>query len=84
MSIQSIIQKKPTLAWYIANPENMSDESVVEHVLQYGNWHDVQELINMAGIAKVSKIFHKTIQKKRCNYSPQIQNYFQLYFKNYA
>ena len=43
--VQDIIKKKPYLAWYVRNVESLSDESVLEHVLNYGTWEQVQESI---------------------------------------
>lgn len=84
MSIQSIIMNKPSLAWYVADPANLSEESTVEHILQNGDWEDVQQLLQLKQIEEVAQIFKKTSQRKRSNYSPQIKNYFTLYFEKHA
>lgn len=84
VTLQSIIQQKPSLAWYIADTAKMSDASVVEHVLQYGDWHDFQLLLQVAGTKRTAELFNQTVKKKRSNYSPQIQHYFELYFQKYA
>lgn len=84
MSINAILQKKPFLAWYVQDPSQISEESVVEHVLSYGNWEDVQELIAIDGIDKIASLFSKTQQKNRSNYSKPIAHYFQLYFQRHA
>jgi len=81
---QDIIKKKPYLAWYVKNPETLSDESVVEHVLNYGDWKDVQRLIKTMGLAKTARLFTKTSQKPRSNYYPKIQHFFTKYFKRHA
>ncbi|OGK14326.1 hypothetical protein A3A93_03275 [Candidatus Roizmanbacteria bacterium RIFCSPLOWO2_01_FULL_38_12] len=80
MSINDIIKNKPYLAWYIKDPEILSDESVLEHILNYGNWIDVQQFIKIKGKDKTSKLFNKTILNKRTNYSPAIKSYFSRYF----
>lgn len=84
MSINDIIKNKPYLAWYIKNPEKLSEQSVLEHVLNYGNWEDVQQFISIKGIAETAKIFHETVSHERTNYSPQIQSYFSRYFARHA
>ena len=79
-SVQDIIKKKPYLAWYVKNPEKLSDESVLEHVLTYGNWEDVQSFIKIKGIKETKNIFEVTLNKKRTNYPDNIKHYFTLYF----
>ncbi len=44
MTIQKFIKKRPYLTWYIKNPEELSDESIVEHVLNHGDFDDVKKL----------------------------------------
>lgn len=80
MVVTDIIKNKPYLAWYIKNPENLSDQSVLEHVLNYGNWEDVQTFIQIMGKEKTAEIFHQSLQNKRVNYFPEIKSYFIRYF----
>ena len=84
MSLHSIIQRKPSLAWYVKDPTSLSDASVVEHVLQYGNWADVQDLFKEKSISEVATLFSQTVQTSRSNYSPAIEHFFRLYFAKHA
>jgi hypothetical protein len=87
MTLKHFIKKRRYLVWYVKNPENLSKEAIVEAVLNYGNWDDVQKLFSILGIKKVAKIFRKKSKKSkmgRCNYRPEIKNYFNLYFKKYG
>ena len=84
MEIRNFVQKKPYLFWYIRDLDNLSEEAIVEVVLNFGNWQDTQELIEILGIKKTASIFRKKIAGKRNNYRPEIKNYFELYFKKYA
>jgi len=70
--------------WYIKDLEHVSEASIVEHVLNYGDWDDVEKMIKILTIKKVARIFRKQIKMQRCNYRPQIKNYFKLYFDKYA
>ena len=76
MTVNSIIKNKPYLAWYIKDPEKLSEESVLEHVLNYGNWDDVQLFIKLKGINETASIFNKSLTKKRTNYAPVICSFF--------
>ncbi|MEK7633935.1 MAG: hypothetical protein AAB437_03775 [Patescibacteria group bacterium] len=82
MTVNSIIKNKPYLAWYVKDPENLSEESVLEHVLNYGNWDDVQQFIRIKGKDKTTILFKKTLTNKRTNYQPAIQSYFSRYFNH--
>ncbi len=82
MTVNSIIKNKPYLAWYVKDPEKLSEESVLEHVLNYGDWDDVQLFIKLKGINETASIFNKSLTKKRTNYTPVIKSYFSRYFKN--
>jgi hypothetical protein len=84
MSLKEFIKKRKYLLWYIKDFENISEEAIVEAVLNYGDFDDINKLINILGIKKVADIFRKKIKNKRCNFNPKIKNYFKLYFKKYA
>ena len=80
MTVNSIIKNKPYLAWYIKDTETLSESSVLEHILNYGNWDDVQLFIKIKGITETANLFNKSSKKKRTNYTPAIQSYFSRYF----
>lgn len=79
MVVNSIIKDKPYLAWYIKYPEKMSEGSVLEHVLNYGNWDDVQLFIKIKGKEATAELFNKSLSNKRINYQPEIRSYFSRY-----
>lgn len=82
--LQLILEKKPYLAWYIGNKKTLSDESVLEHILAYGDWDDVMGAENILGISKMKELFDRISSKKRVNLKPRTINYFQNYFSKYA
>ena len=84
MTIQDIIKKKPYLIWYTKNYDSLNEGAIVEAVLNYGDWDDVQKIIKILGIKKVAKIFRKQISGFRTNYRPEVINYFKLYFAKHA
>lgn len=84
MKASDIIKEKPYLIWYTKNYDGLNDEAVVEAVLNYGDWDDVKKLIHILGIKKVAAIFKEHAMRPRCNYRPEIKNYFLLYFGKYA
>ena len=84
MTINEFIKKRPYLIWYTKNFDNLSQEAIVEAVLNYGDFDDVKKMISILGMSKTAAIFRKKSKQKRCNYRPEIKNYFQLYFKKNA
>ena len=84
MTIKNFIKKRSYLMWSVEDFDNVSEEAIVEAVLNYGDFDDVQKMIEILKIKNVAKIFEKQIKRKRNNYSPKIKNYFKLYFKEYA
>ncbi|HEY4496496.1 MAG TPA: hypothetical protein VJC04_04070 [Candidatus Paceibacterota bacterium] len=89
MTIKDFIEKRPYLVWYVSKKDlgKLNEESIVEHVLNYGNWHDVQEMIKILGLPKTARIFREKSQPSkmgRQNYRPEIKYYFNMYFDKYV
>jgi len=84
VAIHEFIKRRPHLIWYVKDLDALNEESIVEHVLNYGDWQDVQEMIKILGIKKITEIFNKQINQRRANYDKKIMNYFKLYFARYA
>jgi hypothetical protein len=84
---KNFIKKRRYLVWYVKDVEQLPDESIVEAVLNYGDWDDVQTLIKIMGIQKVARIFREKSRPSamgRQNYRPEIKHYFSLYFNKYV
>ncbi len=87
MLISDFVKKRKYLFWSTKNYDGLSNEAVVEAVLNYGDWDDVQTLIKILGVQKTAQIFrHKSTPDKfgRENYRPEIKHYFNLYFNKYT
>jgi len=84
MTIGDFVRKRKYLFWSTKSYDGLSNDVVVETVLNYGDMNDVRELIDFLGIQEVAKIFHKNTNRPRTNYRPEVKNYFQLYFQKYA
>lgn len=84
MDITYFAKKKPYLFWSVREPEKLSNEAIVEAVLNDGDWDDVQKLFSILGIKKVAAIFSHQVNRRRVNYHPKIANYFRLYFNKHA
>ena len=81
------IASRKELVWYVKDPRALSREAVVQAVLNYGNWRDVQELIRILGMEGAARAFYRDIgvsERRRGNYYPDVLRYFDLYFKRHA
>jgi hypothetical protein len=83
-TLQGLIIDKPYLAWDIKDKKSLSEQSVIEHILNYGDWDDYLKAEEMLGIKKAAKLFSKLKNKKRTNLRPQTIYYFTNYFEKYA
>ncbi len=75
------------LFWSVGDNKlsEITDELLVETILNYGTLEDVRELINLLGLGQVATIFYKTtVNRTRHNYFPEVANFFNLYFKRHA
>ena len=83
------IQKNSRLFWFIP-PERIlgiSDEILVETILNYGDKDDFTRLVRLMGINKVARLFFDSInssERKKGNYSEITINYFSHVFSKYA
>lgn len=82
--LTQLFSKKPYLAWYVKDTKNMSVESMLEHILNYGDWDDYQLAEKALGIEKTKSIFDKLKNKTRRNLGAKTINYFEQYFQMYA
>jgi len=89
LEVKKFIEDRQNLFWYSAAPkcEMVSDELLVEIILNYGTMDDIRGLFAVMGIRNVSKIFFDSINKserRKDNYHELTLNYFTLLFNRYA
>jgi hypothetical protein len=87
--IKAFISRHSELFWYTPKDkkEAISEEFLVETILNYGDLNAVRGLIELMGINKISKIFFDSIRKserRKGNYHELTLNYFTLLFKPHA
>ncbi len=84
MNTGDFVRKRKYLFWSTKNYDGLSNEAVVEGILNYGDMNDVRELISLLGMQEVARIFRENTNRARINYDPKIVNYFSLFFNKYA
>jgi hypothetical protein len=85
-TLKDFIRENGYLFWYTPEDkgEKVTDELLVETMLNYGSLEQIQTLFDLVGIKNVAKIFKNMTERKKMNYFPQVWNYFNLYFDKYA
>jgi hypothetical protein len=85
-AVKDFIQEHQALFWY--SPDNkcetVSDELLVETIINYGTMQDIRTLFAVMGLQNVATIFRQMAGRKGLNIYPELRNYFELYFNKYA
>lgn len=84
---ETYIRRRRPLFWSVSDDKlaDISDELLVESILNYGTLDDVRELIQLLGLQETAAIFYKTAANRpRHNYFPEAANFFRLYFNRHA
>jgi hypothetical protein len=86
IALKNFIKERSDLFWYIKEDakENISNEFLVETMLNYGTLNDIKRLFELIGIKRTAEIFFKQSSMKRQNYLPKVKNYFTLYFNRHV
>ena len=87
--VKEFIRQHSSLFWYIPEDkkEDISEEVLVEFILNYGDLDAVKGLFSLYGIEKVGGIFFKSInlsERRKGNYSEITLNFFSILFNRYA
>lgn len=87
--IKEFIRQNAELFWFVPDTgkEDVSEECLVETILNYGSMDAVIRLFRLLGINRTAEIFFNSIQRserRKGNYHELTLNYFTLLFKRYA
>lgn len=83
-TLSEMLQKKPYLTWYLANKTQLSEKSILEHILNYGDWDDYLLTQRTFGIQKTKQLFEEMLSGHRINLRQKTIAYFSRYFTAYA
>jgi hypothetical protein len=85
-ALKDFIRERAVLFWYSLDDktETVSDELLVETILNYGDLDAIRKLFDIMGIQKTAAIFRGMTGRKKLNYFPEIWNFFNLYFNRYV
>lgn len=77
-ALKDFINEHASLFWYSSEnkAETVSDELLVETILNYGDMDAVRKLLEIMGIQKTAAIFRSMMGRKQGNYFLEIWNFF--------
>ena len=85
-SREKFIDEHRALFWYTPEESkcDISDELLVETILNYGTLDDFRDLKRILTPKRVAQVFFSAIGRQVGNYYPEIRNFFSLALKPYA
>ncbi len=83
------IRENADLFWFIPETEKtrISDECLVETILNYGTLNAVVRMIGLLGVDRAARIFYDSMARsarRENHYNELTQNFFRHVFKRYA
>lgn len=84
--IQQFILEHKELFWYTPEDKKVeiSEELLIETLMNYGTLDDIRKLFNILGKEHVANVFFGLEGRKRLNYFPEIHHFFSLVLRKYA
>jgi len=84
--LKEFILKHSDLFWYTPQDKKVeiSDEFLMETILNYGTLDDFKELERLMGRDILATLFFNLEGRKKLNIYPMVYNFFYHYFKKYA
>jgi len=85
-AVKDFIREHQALFWYSPEDkcETVSDELLVETMINYGTLKDIHVLVQIMGLQNVAAVFRGMTGRKILNIYPELRHYFELYFNKYA
>ena len=84
ISFSQWLEARRGLWWSVADVSQLSEESILEGIVSYGEWDDFLELKKRWGLYKISQLFESITAKKRVNLRPATRSLFANYLARYA
>jgi hypothetical protein len=77
--LQELASNYPEYWWWVKNPSSLSDEAIVEWILNYGEFSEKKELIAILWSEKFEYVFESIRSKPRSNLRKETWIYWRLY-----
>ena len=77
--LQKFAQDHRFYWWWVADVTKLSESSLIEGTLNFGDFEDKKEIIELIGPQKVKKEFHRMVTMPRSNIRPEVASYWTAY-----
>lgn len=78
------LKKRRGLWWSTSQLDKLSDEVILEAVMNYGEWEDFLDLKRRWGLKKIKQLFGQMMSKRRVNLRQPVQALFRDYLAVHA
>jgi len=87
--MKEFLHQQRDIFWHFNKEKlhGLSDDVIVEYVLNYGDYDAVKNLFAIWGTAYTAEVFYRSIalsERRAKNYFPQVRQYFDRYFQRHA
>lgn len=82
--LPSWLKRHRGLWWWVADVTKLSDESILEGVMNYGDWKDFLQLKQWWGLTKIRQLFKRMTTQRRVNLRPPARVLFNDYLTCHA
>ena len=84
--IKALIREHSSLFWYIPEDkkEEISNELLLETILNYGTLANCLHLIEMFGRNNALRVLQNAKGRKKMNYYPEVYNFFNIFLSKNA
>ena len=83
--MQAWLLERKHLWWWVTDVTQLSQQAVLEAVLNHGRWQDFKDLQQFIGLQKMAELFvQMTRHKQRVNLRPEKQALFTHYFNRHV
>jgi len=73
------LKERHGLWWSTSQLDKLSDEVILEAVMNYGQWEDFLDLKQWWGLKKIKQLFEQMMSKRRVNLRQPVQVLFHDY-----
>lgn len=82
-TLQKFAQEHKQYWWWVPDVTKLSERSVIEGTLNFGQFEDKKQIIQLIGPAKVKKEFHEMVTMPRSNIRPEVASYWTDYLNTH-
>lgn len=84
VSLTTWLEDREALWWWVADVTKLDDRSILEGVMNYGQWEDFLELKRRWGLTKIKNLYQEMTQARRCNLRPPARVLYNKYLARHA